>query len=213
MKHRRYLTIALCLIIVLSLALSACNGNSTTAATTKAPGTSSATTAGTSAGTTAPAGAGKVIYSNGGPSDFFETPWLNPGTFTYNKTLYAHLIVADENLNPIPNDPDALATYQYSTDGKTLVFNLRDNAYWHDGNKITPDDIKWSIEYAAKTAVLNSVFAATFKAIAGSDGGKAASFSGIKIDGNKITITFDAIAPRRASDFHPVRPPAEEVPR
>lgn len=197
MKHRRYSILALCLLLVLSLTLASCGGNSTTAATTKASGSTAATTASSSsaAATTTAAGSGKVIYSNGGPSDFFETPWLNPGTFTYNKTLYAHLIVADENLNPIPNDPDALATYQYSADGKTLTFTLRDNAYWHDGNKITPEDIKWSIEYASKTAVINSVFAATFKAIAGSEGGKAATFSGIKIDGNKITITFDTIAP------------------
>lgn len=198
MKHRRYSVLALCLLLVLSLTLAACGGNSTTAATTKATGTSAgssaATTAAGSSATTAAAG-GKVIYSNGGPQEFFETPWLNPGSFTYNKVLYARLIVADENLNPVPNDPDALATYQYSTDGKTLTFNLRDNAYWHDGNKITPEDIKWSIEYAAKTAVLNAVFSATFKAIAGSEGGKAATFSGIKIDGSKITITFDSIAP------------------
>ena len=56
----------------------------------------------------------KLVYSNGGPEEFFETPWLNPGTYVYNKAVYGHLIVADENLNPIPNHPDALATYEYS---------------------------------------------------------------------------------------------------
>ena len=188
MKHRRHSILVLCLTLILSLVLAACGGNPTTATTAPASGT-------TAAATTASAGGDKVIYSNGGPSEFFETPWLNPGTYMYNKVLYAHLIVADENLNPIKNDPDALATYDYSADGKTLTFTLRDNAYWHDGAKITPEDIKWSIEYASKTAVLNTVFAATFKAIAGSDGGKAATFSGIKIDGSKITITFDSIAP------------------
>ena len=64
----------------------------------------------------------KLVYSNGGPEEFFETPWLNPGTYVYNKAVYGHLIVADENLNPIPNHPDALATYEYSADGKTLTF-------------------------------------------------------------------------------------------
>ncbi|UQT48093.1 ABC transporter substrate-binding protein [Flavonifractor plautii] len=108
----------------------------------------------------------KLVYSNGGPEEFFETPWLNPGTYVYNKAVYGHLIVADENLNPIPNHPDALATYEYSADGKTLTFTLRDDAYWHNGEKVTPEDIKWSIEFVAKTPVANAVFISTFSAIA-----------------------------------------------
>ena len=140
----------------------------------------------------------KVIYANGGPEEFFETPWLNPGTYMYNKTLYAHLIVADENLSPIADHPDALAAYEFSPDGKTLTFQLREDAYWHDGEKVTPQDIKWSIEYVAKTAVLNAVFASPFKAIAGAvaqDGSINETFDGIRIDGQKIVITFDKIAP------------------
>ena len=79
--------------------------------------------------------------------------------------------MADENLNPIPNHPDALATYEYSADGKTLTFTLRDDAYWHNGEKVTPEDIKWSIEFVAKTPVANAVFISTFSAIAGSKTG------------------------------------------
>lgn len=140
----------------------------------------------------------KVIYSNGGPEEFFETPWLNPGTYVFNKTLYAHLIVADENLVPIPDHPDALATYSFSEDGKTLIFTLRDDAYWHDGEKVAPEDIKWSIEYVAKTAVINAVFASTFKAIEGAvdeNGAIRETFDGIKIDGQQIIITFAKVAP------------------
>lgn len=176
--------------------LAACGGT---------PGTTSAAPSAPVAGKTdapaasAPAAAGeKLIYSNGGPEEFFETPWLNPGTYMYTKTLYAHLIVADENLAPVPDHPDALAAYDYSADGKTLTFTLRDDAFWHDGEKITPEDIKWSIEYVAKTSVCNPVFLSTFKAIAGStaaDGSINATFSGIVIDGQKITVTFDKIAP------------------
>ena len=139
----------------------------------------------------------KLVYSNGGPEEFFETPWLNPGTYVYNKAVYGHLIVADENLNPIPDHPDALATYEYSADGKTLTFTLRDDAYWHNGEKVTPEDIKWSIEFVAKTPVANAVFISTFSAIAGSKTGDTFNdtFSGIAIDGQKIIITFDKIAP------------------
>ena len=139
----------------------------------------------------------KLVYTNGGPEEFFETPWLNPGTYVYNKAVYGHLIVADENLNPIPDHPDALATYEYSTDGKTLTFTLRDDAYWHNGDKVTPEDIKWSIEFVSKTPVANAVFVSTFSAIEGSKTNDVfnETFSGIAIDGQKITITFDKIAP------------------
>ncbi len=140
----------------------------------------------------------KMIYSNGGPEEFFETPWLNPGTYTYTKVLYSHLIVADENLAPIPDHPDALATYEYSEDGKTLKFTLRDDAFWHNGEQITADDVKWSIEYVAKTAVCNPVFLSTFKAIKGAvdaDGNINETFEGIAVDGQTLTITFDTIAP------------------
>ena len=191
MRKQRKSVLLLCVLLIFSFALSACGGAATTAGTTVA-GSDAATTA----ATTAAGGAGKIIYSNGGPEEFFETPWLNPGSFMYNKAIYAHLIVADENLAPLPTSPDALASaYEYSADGKTLTFTLRDDAYWHDGVKITPEDIKWSIEYSTKTAVLNAVFKSTFTAIAGSDGGKAETFSGIVIDGNKLVITFDKIAP------------------
>ena len=186
----------ICLLLgaVMILGLAACGGNSAAPATTA----TTAAAATTAAVTEAPAAGGdKILYTNGGPEEFFETPWLNPGTYMYNKTVYAHLIVADKNLSPIQDDPDALATYTFSDDGKVLTFQLKD-AYWHDGEKITPEDIKWSIEYVSKTAVINPVFLSTFKAIEGAvaeDGSINETFSGIAIDGNTITITFSGIAP------------------
>lgn len=138
----------------------------------------------------------KILYSNGGPIEFFETPWLNPGVYTYTKVLYDHLIEADADLNP--SKGELAKDYTLSEDGTELVFNLRDDIYWHDGEKITGEDIKWSIEYSMKTAVINSVFLNTFKAIVGSEdylAGKTDRLSGIVIDGNKITITFDKVAP------------------
>ena len=138
----------------------------------------------------------KILYSNGGPIEFFETPWLNPGVYTYTKVLYDHLIEADADLNP--SKGELAKDYTLSEDGTELVFNLRDDIYWHDGEKITAEDIKWSIEYSMKTAVINSVFLNTFKAIVGSEdylAGNADTLSGIVIDGNKITITFDKVAP------------------
>ena len=138
----------------------------------------------------------KTMYSNGGPIEFFEAPWLNPGSYTYNKVLFDHLIEADANLNP--KEGELAKTYELSEDGTTLNFELKDEIYWHDGEKITADDVKWSIEYSMKTAVINSVFLNTFKAIEGSEtylNGESDNLNGVVVDGNKITITFDKVAP------------------
>ncbi|WP_243283357.1 ABC transporter substrate-binding protein, partial [Clostridium tertium] len=103
--------------------------------------------------------------------------------------------------------------YKLSDDGTELVFDLRDDIYWHDGEKITSQDIKWSIEYSMKTAVANPVFLNTFKAIKGSEdylAGKAQELSGIVIDGNKITITFDKVAPDALLTFTQFAPLPEK---
>lgn len=137
-----------------------------------------------------------VLYSNGGPEEFFETPWLNPGSYFYNKALYDHLLVADNSL--APKEGQLAESYELAEDGKTLTFTMRDNIFWHDGEAITPEDIKWSIEYSLKTTVLNSVFTATFSALEGAEeylAGNADEISGVVIDGNKIVLHFATIAP------------------
>ena len=162
MKLKKIFSLGLAAAMTASLLAGCGSGNpasSTTAATTGGQ-------AETTAAPAEPAAAGDsgVLYSNGGPTEFFETPWLNPGTYMYNKTLYAHLIFADENLAPVSGEGDLAKSYEMSDDGMTLAFELRDNIFWHDGEAITADDIQWSIEYALKTTGLNSVFRSTFEA-------------------------------------------------
>ncbi|MGN0349977.1 MAG: ABC transporter substrate-binding protein [Roseburia sp.] len=139
-----------------------------------------------------------ILYTNGGPMEFFETPWLNPGTYMYNKSLYAHLIFADENLSPIAGEGDLAESYEMAEDGSTLTFVLREGIQWHDGEAITAEEIKWNIEYALKTTVLNSVFRSTFESIEGAADyvdGNAEEISGITVDGNKLTLAFAKVAP------------------
>ena len=125
-----------------------------------------------------------VLYTNGGPIEFFETPWLNPGTFFYNKVLFDRLIVADENLMTIEGEGQLAETYEVSEDGMSIKFNLREGITWHDGEAITPEDIKWSIEYAQLVPALNPVINSTFSAI-----------SEMTIDGNSLTVNFSKLAP------------------
>lgn len=154
-----------------------------------------------------------TLYTNGGPEEFFEAPWLNPGTFVYNKVLYDRLIFADENLDPIPGEGQLAKSYEMSEDGLNLKFTLRENVFWHDGEPITPQDIKWSIEYSLKTTVINNVFTNTFKAIEGATeylDGKAHDISGITIDGNNIDIKFEKLAPDALLTFTQFAPLPEK---
>lgn len=154
-----------------------------------------------------------TLYTNGGPEEFFEAPWLNPGTFVYNKVLYDRLIFADENLDPISGEGQLAKSYEMSEDGLNLKFTLKENVFWHDGEPITPQDIKWSIEYSLKTTVINNVFANTFKAIEGATeylDGKADDISGITIDGNNIDIKFEKLAPDALLTFTQFAPLPEK---
>ena len=74
--------------------------------------------------------------------------------------MYDQLIEADASLNP--KEGELAKTFNLNEEGTLLNFELRDDIYWHDGDKITAEDIKWSIEYSMKTAVLNQVFLNTF---------------------------------------------------
>ena len=196
MKLKKIFSLGLVAAMTASLLAGCGSGNPASSTTAAATGGQAETTA--APAEPAAAGDSGVLYSNGGPTEFFETPWLNPGTYMYNKTLYAHLIFADENLAPVSGEGDLAKSYEMSDDGMTLAFELRDNIFWHDGEAITADDIQWSIEYALKTTVLNSVFRSTFEALKGAaayEDGSAEHIEGIAVDGNKITLTFEKVAP------------------
>lgn len=192
MKFKKILSLGL--TVALAVSLTACgSGNTKTETNDNVTPTAQPSNESNTTDT-----ATNVLYSNGGPTEFFETPWLNPGTYMYNKVLYSHLLFADENLAPISGEGDLAKSYEMSEDGKTLSFVLRDGITWHDGEAITAEEVQWNIEYALKTTVLNSVFRSTFSAIEGTDAylaGSAEHISGIAINGNTITLTFAKVAP------------------
>jgi peptide/nickel transport system substrate-binding protein len=65
--------------------------------------------------------------------------------------IYDTLVELDENLQPTV--PRLAKSWTISEDGLTYTFNLRDDVYWHDGEKFTSEDVKFSIETRANPNV------------------------------------------------------------
>ena len=59
--------------------------------------------------------------------------------------LYEGLLEHGQNLESLPG----LATaWEISPNGLTYTFTLRSGAKFHDGKSVSPQDVKWSIDYA-----------------------------------------------------------------
>ncbi len=144
----------------------------------------------------------RVLYTNTAPVEFFEHPWFNPGLFMYSKVLFDRLIVADGAL--VAKEGQLAADYDVSADGMEITFTMRDGLKWHDGSALTAEDVKWSVEYALEIPALHSVFKNTFSSLKGAKAfmdGQADSISGIVVDGNKVTFSFESLDPNMLLTF------------
>ena len=63
--------------------------------------------------------------------------------------VYEGLVKPDENGNL---NPAVASNYTISEDGKTYTFTLRDGIKFHNGNPVTVEDIKYSIDRCADTS-------------------------------------------------------------
>lgn len=138
----------------------------------------------------------KTMYTNGGPVEFFEMPTVNPGLYPYQELLFDKLINADGGLNP--TEGMLAKEYAFNADQTALEITMRDDATWHDGKPVTADDVKFSIELYLKVPGVNSNLIATFGALKGAQDyidGKAEHIEGVKVEGNKVTLELEKIAP------------------
>jgi len=143
-----------------------------------------------------------MIYSNGGPMEFYEAPVVNPGLYLYQELLFDKLINADENLTP--TEGMLAKSYSVSADGMQITFDLRTDVLWHDGRRFSSDDVLFTFEYLIKTPGLNAVALNTLKSISGADAyleGKASSISGVRVEGNKVVVTFETLDPNALLTF------------
>src|SRR5574338_1618087 len=70
-------------------------------------------------------------------------------TSEYVVEIFGGLVTLDPDLNV---QPDIAKEWSVSNNGKTYTFKLRDNAVFQNGQRVTADDFKYSIERAADPA-------------------------------------------------------------
>jgi peptide/nickel transport system substrate-binding protein len=111
--------------------------------------------------------------------------------------LFSHLV--DRDTDAVTIHPDLATSWEISADGLTYTFHLRDNVRFHDGEPLTAEDIKFTLEMFfhpdtgashGRTSGLDQlVGAAEFEA------GDADEISGIKVL-DDFTVELNLVAPR-----------------
>jgi peptide/nickel transport system substrate-binding protein len=111
--------------------------------------------------------------------------------------LFSQLI--DRDTDAVSIHPDVATSWDVSADGLTYTFNLRDDVRFHDGEQLTAEDVKYSLEMFfhpdtgashGRTSGLDQLAgAAEFEA------GDADEISGIKVL-DDFTLELNLVAPR-----------------
>lgn len=68
--------------------------------------------------------------------------------YSMEKLIYQGLVKFDSTMEP---QPCLAESWNYENNGMSIVFNLRDNVYWHDGKKFAADDVEFTINVLLKT--------------------------------------------------------------
>lgn len=107
----------------------------------------------------------------------------------WGSLVFQGLFIANENINNV--EKDLCQEYTVSPDGKTYVFVLKDDVSWHDGEKLTTEDVVFSIETCLKAMGVNGYIKKGIQSITGADEfekGNTDSVAGVSTEGNSITI-------------------------
>jgi oligopeptide transport system substrate-binding protein len=106
--------------------------------------------------------------------------------------IYSGLTKFDSSLRV---QPDLAAGWSISDDGMVYTFTLREGITFHDGTRITAEDVRYSLERATDPALLSPTALTYLGDIVGVQeklDGDASTISGIEVlDSRRIRITID----------------------
>ena len=122
--------------------------------------------------------------SGGGITPTFITTATHRLDITVNEPLVA--ITWEGGLKPLIAD-----SYEMQDGGKTWIIHIRDKAYWHDGTKVTADDVVFSYNAYANPNVGSrwSSKAASIKGYDAFRNGEATSLAGVTaVDADTVKV-------------------------
>ena len=134
----------------------------------------------------------------------FRRLWADPPTLDPHLTgdttsagvvveIFSGLVAIDTDLQLVP---DIAESWTIDDTGTVYTFTLRDNVTFHNGDKVTAHDFKWSIERAASPSLASHLADTYLNDIIGASDyieGNAASIEGVTvIDDKTLQIAIDA---------------------
>lgn len=84
-----------------------------------------------------------IVRGAGDPMSFNPNTMGDDFAYPIVQNLYNRLVKLDASKQIIP---DLATDWEVSEDGKSVTFNLRDDAKWHDGEPVTSEDVKYTFE-------------------------------------------------------------------
>lgn len=121
-----------------------------------------------------------------GANDSIGNYWQsNGGLMPY--LLYRTLLKFDPASGELK--PDLAEYVEVSADELTYTIKLKDNLKWSDGEALTVEDVKFSIETVLKASLVNGIFPENFLKIEGAQefqDGNADSIAGLNIESNNL---------------------------
>ena len=153
---KKFLALILSLAMLLSLAACSSNADTGTAAPTEGAGTESAQgqetdggegeaadTSDIYGGVAVQEGGTFVIGASGDPQSFNPDYLSDDYLWPIAQNMFNRLVKLTTEDTVIP---DLAESYEFSEDGMTLTFHLREGVKWHDGVDFTSADVKWTYD-------------------------------------------------------------------
>ena len=113
----------------------------------------------------------------------------DPYSDVVTSRMYASLLAVDPNTAEVV--PQLAESFDFSSDGKTLTFQLRDGLKFSDGSPLTGDDFKFTVMATLRSK--KTTHRNTVEQIVGARDyidGTATDLSGVTVDGNTITVSL-----------------------
>lgn len=133
MKIKRKMSIMLALLMVI-LVLNACSGNSTD-------------------GTDGKAAAKDTLLISANSDPVSLDPWhaMNRGNMLTKSAIYERLFITNTEGEI---EPQLAESWEWSDDYSTLTVNLRKGVYFHNGEEMKANDVKYSLERAGESPIV-----------------------------------------------------------